>query len=95
MNLGISGDFGDIEFERLRFPAVMSIDYIRVYQPKNAVNIGCDPVGFPTNAYIETYVIHPLFQRFFCLPVGLQIQRSVYKSELYDLGRIWATMAEE
>lgn len=34
----------------------MSIDYIRVYQPKDAINIGCDPKEFPTAAYIETFV---------------------------------------
>jgi hypothetical protein len=31
----------------------MRVDYIRVYQPKNAINIGCDPKDFPTSAYIE------------------------------------------
>ncbi|KAG5635586.1 hypothetical protein H0H81_010732 [Sphagnurus paluster] len=34
----------------------MSIDWIRVYQPSNARNIGCDPKEFPTAAYIDTYV---------------------------------------
>ena len=38
-------------------PSVMSIDYIRIYQPKNAVNIGCDPNDFPTRAYVDTFVI--------------------------------------
>jgi len=31
----------------------MSIDYIRVYQPAGAVNIGCDPKERPTKDYIE------------------------------------------
>lgn len=35
----------------------MSVDYIRVYQPKDAVNIGCDPKEYPTMEYIETYVL--------------------------------------
>jgi beta-glucan synthesis-associated protein KRE6 len=34
----------------------MRIDYIRVYQPTNAINIGCDPEGFPTKAYINQWV---------------------------------------
>ena len=34
----------------------MHVDYIRVYQPKNAINIGCDPVGFPTSNYINNYI---------------------------------------
>lgn len=55
-NLGFSQNFGYIDLQKLQLPATMSIDYIRVYQPKDAVNIGCDPVDFPTAKYIETYV---------------------------------------
>ena len=33
----------------------MTIDWIRVYQPKNALNVGCDPKEFPTAQYIDTY----------------------------------------
>ncbi|KAG1731015.1 glycoside hydrolase family 16 protein [Suillus lakei] len=54
-NLGFSLNFGGIDFENLQFPATMLIDYIRVYQPSNAHNIGCDPPEFPTATYIETY----------------------------------------
>ena len=35
----------------------MSVDYIRVYQRKDSINIGCDPKNFPTSSYIETSVI--------------------------------------
>jgi hypothetical protein len=55
-NLGFSLNFGQIDFDNLVLPTVMSIDYIRVYQPKNAINIGCDPAAFPTAQYIETFV---------------------------------------
>ncbi|KAF7306776.1 Beta-glucan synthesis-associated protein [Mycena indigotica] len=55
-NLGMSLNFGAVDFERLTFPAVMRVDYIRVYQPKNAINIGCDPANFPTQAYINEYI---------------------------------------
>ncbi|EAU88719.1 beta-glucan synthesis-associated protein KRE6 [Coprinopsis cinerea okayama7 len=55
-NLGISHNFAAIDFENLRFPAIMSIDWIRVYQPRDAINIGCDPKEFPTRQYIETYM---------------------------------------
>jgi beta-glucanase (GH16 family) len=41
-NLGMSLNFGAVDFEHLTFPAVMRVDYIRVYQPKDAINIGCD-----------------------------------------------------
>ncbi|KIK44112.1 glycoside hydrolase family 16 protein [Suillus luteus UH-Slu-Lm8-n1] len=54
-NLGFSLNFGGIDFENLQFPATMLIDYVRVYQPSNAHNIGCDPPEFPTATYIETY----------------------------------------
>jgi hypothetical protein len=54
MNLAISEGFGDIDLENLRFPGTLSIDYVRVYQPKNAVNTGCDPKDFPTAEYIKT-----------------------------------------
>ena len=56
MNLGISESFGAVEYDLLTFPSTMRIDYVRVYQDPNAINIGCDPPGFPTAAYIEQYV---------------------------------------
>ncbi|PFH45640.1 glycoside hydrolase family 16 protein [Amanita thiersii Skay4041] len=55
-NLGFSLNFGNIDFDRLPMPTTMSIDWIRVYQPKDAVNIGCDPKEFPTKNYIDTYI---------------------------------------
>lgn len=55
-NLGMSTNFGDVDLEHLTFPAIMRVDYIRVYQPKNAINIGCDPDDFPTAAYINQYI---------------------------------------
>lgn len=56
MNLGMSESFGHVDLANLVFPAIMSVDYVRVYQPMNAVNIGCDPPGAPTAEYIATYV---------------------------------------
>ncbi|KAJ3534230.1 hypothetical protein NMY22_g7012 [Coprinellus aureogranulatus] len=55
MNLAISNNFGEVDLENLQFPAFMSVDYVRVYQKKDKVKTGCDPVDFPTAAYIETY----------------------------------------
>ncbi|TFK27264.1 concanavalin A-like lectin/glucanase, partial [Coprinopsis marcescibilis] len=54
-NLGFSLNFGPIDFEILTLPATMSIDYIRVYQPRGARNVGCDPIEYPTAEYIRTY----------------------------------------
>ncbi|KDR65838.1 hypothetical protein GALMADRAFT_260035 [Galerina marginata CBS 339.88] len=53
-NLGISNNFGVLD-PALTFPTTMRIDYIRVYQPKDALNVGCDPEDFPTADYIQTY----------------------------------------
>ncbi|KDR75899.1 hypothetical protein GALMADRAFT_68215, partial [Galerina marginata CBS 339.88] len=55
-NLGMSENFGRVDLTHLPFPVRMKIDYIRVYQPKNAINVGCDPVGFPTKDYINSYI---------------------------------------
>ncbi|KAF5353241.1 hypothetical protein D9756_007896 [Leucocoprinus leucothites] len=54
-NLGFSENFGWVDFDNLQLPATMSIDYIRVYQPQDAINIGCDPVEYPTMNYIQTF----------------------------------------
>lgn len=53
-NLGFSINFGGIDFENIVLPTTMSVDYIRVYQRRDAINIGCDPISFPTRTYIET-----------------------------------------
>ena len=52
----MSHNFGGIAFDNLVFPTYMEVDYIRVYQPKGAKNIGCDPPEYPTAAYINTYL---------------------------------------
>ncbi|RDX53906.1 glycoside hydrolase family 16 protein [Polyporus arcularius HHB13444] len=54
-NLGMSFNFGPVDLDHLPFPVHMRIDYIRVYQPSNAINIGCDPPEYPTAAYIERF----------------------------------------
>ena len=52
-NLGMSTGFGAVNLTFLPFPCVLRIDYIRVYQDPNAINVGCDPADFPTAAYIK------------------------------------------
>jgi len=54
LNFGFSYNFGPIDLPDLQFPATMSIDYIRIYQPKDSINYGCDPDNFPTADYINT-----------------------------------------
>ncbi|KAF5343900.1 hypothetical protein D9758_012135 [Tetrapyrgos nigripes] len=55
VNLGISEQFGGVDWDHITFPATMTVDWIRVYQDENNVNVGCDPEDFPTRAYIKQY----------------------------------------
>jgi hypothetical protein len=59
LNLGMSENFGFVDLEHITFPSVMKIDWVRVYQDPNAINIGCDPPDFPTQAYINECVVYP------------------------------------
>ncbi|CAK9439181.1 uncharacterized protein LODBEIA_P34050 [Lodderomyces beijingensis] len=56
MNLGISNNWAYIDWNSINFPVEMQIDYIRIYQPANAQNIGCDPDDFPTYDYIQRHL---------------------------------------
>lgn len=46
----------DAALSDLTYPSTMHIDYIRVYQPSDKVNYGCDPEGYPTSNYINQYI---------------------------------------
>lgn len=52
----MSQGFGVVDLAHLPFPAHLKVDYIRVYQPKGEENIGCEPPGFPTQAYINQFI---------------------------------------
>ncbi|SNX86107.1 related to KRE6 - beta-1,6-glucan synthetase [Melanopsichium pennsylvanicum] len=54
-NLGISQNFGTPDWKRLKFPAIMSVDWVRVYQDPDSENVGCDPADFPTADYIARH----------------------------------------
>ncbi|KAJ7733388.1 glycoside hydrolase family 16 protein [Mycena maculata] len=56
MNLGLSESFGAIDFAHLTFPAVMRVDWVRVYQDPDNVQVGCDPAAYPTADYINEYM---------------------------------------
>ena len=48
MNLGFSLNFAHgVDLSTITFPTTMLVDYVRVYQPPDAHNIGCDPEDFP------------------------------------------------
>ncbi|KAI0777564.1 beta-glucan synthesis-associated [Trametes elegans] len=55
LNLGISKNWQTISLETMIFPAIMQIDYVRVYQRSGATNIGCDPKDYPTADYINSH----------------------------------------
>ncbi|CAK9439182.1 uncharacterized protein LODBEIA_P34060 [Lodderomyces beijingensis] len=56
MNLGISNSWAYIDWPSLVFPSKMRVDYVRVYQPEDAINMGCDPPDYPTADYIEQHL---------------------------------------
>ncbi|KAF5363185.1 hypothetical protein D9758_008336 [Tetrapyrgos nigripes] len=56
LNLGLSENFGAIDFEGLTFPTTMRVDWVRVYQHEDRINIGCDPEEYPIAAYINEYL---------------------------------------
>ncbi|KAI1798328.1 beta-glucan synthesis-associated [Ganoderma leucocontextum] len=55
LNLGISSNWQGIDLTTMIFPAIMQVDYVRVYQRKGHTNIGCDPPDYPTKNYIDTH----------------------------------------
>ncbi|PSK36163.1 hypothetical protein B9Z65_5978 [Elsinoe australis] len=55
LNLGISPSWTNIQFDKLSFPTVMRIDYVRVYQREGKEMVTCDPPGYPTTRYIAEH----------------------------------------
>ena len=57
LNLGFSHSWVDINFDALRFPTVLRVDYVRWYQKADQQMVTCDPPGYETTDYIAK---HPL-----------------------------------
>lgn len=55
----MSAGFQIMNWGKLKFPAQMLVDYVRVYQREDSPNMGCDPPGMPTAKYIQEYVPLP------------------------------------
>ncbi|KAI0002450.1 concanavalin A-like lectin/glucanase [Russula compacta] len=55
LNLGLSQNWQGIDLTTMTFPSEMLVDYVRVYQREDLVNIGCDPVDYPTAQYIQNH----------------------------------------
>lgn len=56
MNLGISNNWAYIDWASIQFPAIMQVDYVRVYQPADEINMTCDPDDYPTYDYINNHL---------------------------------------
>ncbi|KAF1851860.1 glycoside hydrolase family 16 protein [Cucurbitaria berberidis CBS 394.84] len=56
-NFGMSNSFAAINLDEIQkdLPAVMRVDYIRIYQPENNQIVTCDPDDYPTTEYIEKH----------------------------------------
>ena len=53
-NLGLAPNFQPPDWEHLVFPALMYVDYVRIYQRRGISNgITCDPPSRPTSDYIN------------------------------------------
>ena len=57
LNLGISPKWTFIDFDNLKFPTMMRVDYVRWYQPAGQTSVTCDPVGYETTEYIKNHSI--------------------------------------
>ena len=55
LNLGISNSWSEIRMGQLKFPTIMHIDYVRIYQKEGEEMITCDPPGYPTTKYIADH----------------------------------------
>ncbi|CCG24205.1 Kre62 subunit of glucan synthase [Candida orthopsilosis Co 90-125] len=55
-NMGLSKIWNPkLQVEDLQLPAKFYIDYIRIYQPSDAIDLTCDPDDFPTSVYIQSH----------------------------------------
>lgn len=56
MNLGISNNWAYIDWPSINFPVHMMVDYVRIYQPEDAISMTCDPEDHPTTDYIQQHL---------------------------------------
>lgn len=55
LNLGISENWVAINWSAVSVPAIMRIDYVRIYQREGEQSVTCDPPGFETTEYIKNH----------------------------------------
>lgn len=55
-NMGLSKIWNPkLQVQKLKLPAKFYIDYIRVYQPLDSIELTCDPDDFATSSYIDSH----------------------------------------
>jgi hypothetical protein len=55
LNLGISENWVAINWTAVSFPAIMRVDYVRIYQREGEESVTCDPPGYETTEYIKNH----------------------------------------
>ena len=55
LNLGMSNSWTQIDWEHLKFPTTMHVDYVRWYQKAGQESVTCDPPGYETTEYIKKH----------------------------------------
>ncbi|KAI4733573.1 beta-glucan synthesis-associated [Aureobasidium sp. EXF-12298] len=55
LNLGISENWVAINWTAVSFPAIMRVDYVRIYQKEGEESVTCDPPGYETTEYIKNH----------------------------------------
>jgi beta-glucanase (GH16 family) len=55
LNLGISENWVAINWTAVSFPAIMRVDYVRIYQKEGEESVTCDPPGYETTEYIKDH----------------------------------------
>lgn len=56
LNLGLSNSWSKVNISAIDFPVLMEVDYVRIYQPKDKINLSCDPKDYPTYDYINDHL---------------------------------------
>ena len=57
LSLGISYSWCQVLLADLKFPTVMHVDYVRIYQREGQKSVTCDPDGWPTTQYIKDHPV--------------------------------------
>ncbi|KAG2185990.1 hypothetical protein INT43_002428 [Umbelopsis isabellina] len=55
LNFGMSPGWGQVNINKLPFPAKYYVDYVRIYQHPDRISLDCDPPDYPTAAYIKSH----------------------------------------